>query len=328
LDYKSQYFRIAEATSVQTLYSVYPLFVYRIQSAAKQAGVSTQLLRAWERRYGLVEPQRTDSRYRLYTEDDVAILRGAKAMVDDGLRIAEVARMPREELRRAAMAAPRSEATEGAGASLGFLDSAMEAVAALDAQALERTLFRATGMGTLPAREMCERVLLPLLREIGKRWEEKRLSIAAEHFGSAIVRARLLALLASEARHRSEAHKVVCACPEGEMHEGGLLAFAVHAAGLGLEVLYLGANTPIDEILATAEVTGAGTVALSLTRPVRKAQLGKLVSRLSAWKTGGGKRRVLLGGTAVERQQERFRQAGLIVSAQATGMELTWGDSQ
>ena len=248
-------------------------------------------------------------------------------MVDDGLRIAEVARMPREELRRAARSAPRSEADEAAGATPGFLDSALQAVAALDAQAVERILFRATGTGTLPAREMCEGVLLPLLHEIGKRWEEKRLSIAAEHFGSAIVRARLLALLASEARHRLNAPKAVCACPEGEMHEGGLLAFAVHAAGSGLEVIYLGANTPIDEILATAEATGARTVALSLTRPMRKPPLGKLVSRLSAWKAGGGERRVLLGGNAAEREQERFRQAGFLVLAQATGMGLTWGDS-
>lgn len=275
-----------------------------------------------------MEPQRTDSHYRLYTDDDVAILRGAKALVDDGLRIAEVARMPREELRRAAMRTPRSAHDEGVGAWPGLLDSTLDAVVALDSQALERILFRATGMGTLPAREMCERVLLPLLREIGKRWEENRLSIAGEHFGSAIVRARLLALVASEARHRPNAHKVVCACPEGEMHEGGLLAFAVHAAGSGLEVLYLGANTPVDEILATAEAADARTVALSLTRPMRKPQVGKLASRLSAWKAGGGERRVLLGGSAAEREQERFRQAGLLVMAQATGMGLTWGDSQ
>jgi methanogenic corrinoid protein MtbC1 len=290
--------------------------------------VSTQLLRAWERRYGLVEPQRTDSRYRLYSDDDVAVLRGAKALVDDGMRIAEVARMPREELRRAAMSMPRNEAVDGAGASPAFLDAALEAVIALDAQALERILFRAIGMGTLPAREIGERVLLPLLREIGNRWEAKRLSIAAEHFGSAIVRARLLALLTSEARHRANAQKVVCACPEGELHEGGLLAFAVHAAGSGLEVIYLGANTPIDDILATAESTGARTVALSLTQPLRKPQLGKLVARLSDWKSGGDERRVVLGGGTAEREQASFRKAGLLVSAQATGLPLTWGNAE
>jgi DNA-binding transcriptional MerR regulator len=299
--------------------------VHRIQSVARQAGISPQLLRAWERRYGLVEPQRTDSRYRVYSDDDVAILKGAKVLVDGGLRIAEVARMPRDELRRAASRSSRNTHADEAVSSPGFLEAAVGAVAALDGEALERILFRAAGMGMLPARETCEHVLLPLLREIGQRWEDKRMSIAAEHFGSTIVRARLQALLASEARHRANAPKVVCACPEGEMHEGGLLAFAVHAAGSGLNVIYLGANTPVDEVLATAEASGARAIALSLTRPLRKPQLSKLVARLSAWKAGGDERRVLLGGSAVEREQERYRQAGLFVSEQATGAGLGWG---
>ena len=302
------------------MYGVYAWWVHRIQSAAKQAGVSTQLLRAWERRYGLVAPQRTGSRYRLYSDDDVAVLKGAKVMVDDGLRIAEVARMSRDDLRRAALGTGPSETVEPSLASMGFLDSALDAVAALDAQSLERIIFRASGMGALPAREMCERVLLPLLREIGDRWEDKRLSIAAEHFGSAMVRARLQAILASEARRRPHASKVVCACPEGEMHEGGLLAFAIHAAGAGLEVIYLGANTPLDEILATAEACLARTVALSLTRPLGKSQRNTLVSRLSTWKAAGAERRVLVGGAAAEREQDRFRQAGLVVSGQATNI--------
>ena len=302
--------------------------MHRIQSAAKQAGVSTQLLRAWESRYGLVAPQRTDSRYRVYSDDDVAVLKGAKTLVDDGMRIAEIARLPRDELRRAALRSPGREAGERALAPLIFLEPALDAVAALDGETLERILFRATGMGTLPAREMCERVLLPLLREIGKRWEEKRLSIAAEHFGSAIVRARMQGLLTSEARRRPGAYKVVCACPEGESHEGGLMAFAVHAAGTGLDVIYLGANTPIQEILATAEATQARAVALSLTRRLGKAQRTNLVSRLSAWKAGGSERRVLLGGPEAEREQERFHQAGLFVSTQSTGMAFAWGNSQ
>jgi len=125
-----------------------------------------------------------------------------------------------------------------------------------------------------PAREICERVLLPLLREIGDRWEKKRLSVAAEHFGSAIVRGRLQSLLSSESRRRYNATKVVCACPEGELHEGGLLAFAVHAAGAGFEVIYLGAGTPVDEILSTAEAVQARAVIL------RRAAMRAMVS---AW---------------------------------------------
>jgi methanogenic corrinoid protein MtbC1 len=301
---------------------VHPRLMHRIQSAAKQAGVSTQLLRAWERRYGLVEPQRTDSRYRLYSDDDVAVLSGAKAMVEDGMRIAEVARMPREELRRVGLRGAESEMGKGTRFPVDFLNSAMEAVAALDSESLERILFRVTGMGTLPAREMCERVLLPLLREIGTRWEQKRLSVAAEHFGSAVVRARLHALLTSEARRGFNADKVVCACPEGELHEGGLLAFAVHAAGSGLDVIYLGANTPTEEIVATAETCAARAIALSLTQRLNKAQRTRLASRLSAWKAAGLDRRVYLGGLAAERNQETFLHAGLSVSAKATSLAL------
>jgi methanogenic corrinoid protein MtbC1 len=284
------------------------------------------LVRAWERRYGLLTPLRTDSRYRVYSNDDVAILKGAKVLVDEGLRIAEIARLPRDQLRQAASRASRGEPVAVLLPSSAFLESAIDATTHLDRERLERILFRASGMGALPAREICEQVLLPLLREIGDRWEKKQLSIAAEHFGSTIVRTRLQDLLASEARRRPNAAKVVCACPDGELHEGGLLAFAVHAAGAGLDVIYLGADTPIEEILATAEATQARTVALSITRPLGRPLRNLLISRLSSWKSGGMDRRVLLGGAGATREQERLREAGLFVSEQAACVPLEWGD--
>jgi methanogenic corrinoid protein MtbC1 len=85
-------------------------------------------------------------------------------------------------------------------------------------------------------------------------------------------------LLTSETRHWTDAKKVVCACPEGELHEGGLMAFAVHAVASGLEVVYLGPNTPIQETLVTAEAVQARVVARSLTRPLGKPQRTKLLS--------------------------------------------------
>ena len=76
--------------------------MYRIHVAARCAGISTQLVRAWERRYRLLTPKRTEAGYRVYSDDDVALLRGAKALVDQGRSISEVARLARDELRRAA----------------------------------------------------------------------------------------------------------------------------------------------------------------------------------------------------------------------------------
>jgi MerR family transcriptional regulator, light-induced transcriptional regulator len=303
------------------------LHVYRIQAVAQRAGITTQLVRAWERRYGLVKPQRTDAKYRVYSDDDVAILKGAKLLVDEGLRIAEVARLPRERLRRASLRLSGGEASTDMPTPSSFLELALDAIAALDGETIEKLLFRASGMGVRPAGEICEKVLLPLLRAIGDRWEKKRLSVAAEHFGSAIVRARLQGLLASEVRRIPNARKVVCACPEGELHEGGLLAFAVHAAGAGLDIIYLGANTPIEETLATAEATQARAIALSITRPLAKSLRTKMISRLAAWKDGGMDRRVLLGGYGAERERERFREAGLIIVEQATNVALPWGNS-
>lgn len=284
------------------------------------------MLRAWERRYGLVSPQRTDSRYRLYSDDDVEILKGAKALVEEGLRIAEIARLPRDQLRQAAGRPPKGAIADGPWPLHAHLEAAIDAIAALDGERLDKLLFRMSGMGALPAREICERLLLPLLREIGDRWEKKRLSIAAEHFGSTIVRTRLQNLLASEARHGPDAAKVVCACPEGELHEGGLLAFAVHAAGSGFDVIFLGANSPLDEILAAAETTQARAVALSITRPLGKALRTQLIARLSSWKAVGVDRRVFLGGPEASREQDRFRKSGFLVSELATGVPLAWRD--
>src|SRR5512147_1293992 len=99
--------------------------VYRINVAARSAGVSSQLLRAWERRYRLTAPTRTASGYRLYSDDDVAVLRGAKALVDQGRSISDVARLPREQLRAAAERWPLPQSLARPGVADDFLAAAM-----------------------------------------------------------------------------------------------------------------------------------------------------------------------------------------------------------
>lgn len=269
--------------------------MYRIQVAAEKAGVSTQLVRAWERRYGLLAPDRTESGYRLYSDDDVAILRGAKVLVDEGRSISEVARLSHDELRRAAARRPTSKLelpTES------WQQAALAAVATFDAATLERLILNATGMGALPSADICDHILLPLLVAIGDRWEQGTLEVAAEHFGSAIVRRHLHGLLETEARRNSGGPVVVCACPEGDLHEGGLLAFAIHAATSGWAIVYLGPNTPTADIIAAADRTRATAIALSVTSPRPATERKRLMDRLSAWKRKGGKRSVWLGGRA------------------------------
>jgi MerR family transcriptional regulator, light-induced transcriptional regulator len=297
--------------------------VLRIRNVAASAGVSTQLLRVWERRYGLVHPVRTDSGYRVYSEDDVLVLRGAKSLVDQGVSIAEVARLPRERLREAGTAttptpSPLLEGSQGTTGDL-FPESAIRAINRLDGESLERVLYVAMGMGALSSREICEQVLIPLLQTIGDRWEHGELSVAAEHFGSSIVRNKLVALLSSASRAQAGAPVVVCACPTGEQHEGALLSFAVHAAALGFAVVYLGADTPIDQIILAADLRSARAIAISVSRDTSQHLRTETASALGNWRRSGSGRGVLVGGRSAQVHRADWEAVGLTVVEDAAG---------
>jgi methanogenic corrinoid protein MtbC1 len=284
--------------------------MYRINVAARQAGISTQLVRAWERRYGLLTPKRTAAGYRVYSDDDVALLRGAKALVDQGRSISEVSRLPRADLRRAA--GPLAEAASPSTAtSASFLEAALDAIAAFDAARLEGLIVHATGMGLLSNTAICDSVLLPLLGAIGDRWEQGKLDVAAEHFGSSIVRRHLHVLLRDEARRNQAGPIIVCACPEGNWHEGGLLSFALHAAAQGWAPVYLGANTPVEVAVSAAEHKQAVAIAMSLSAPCKRAERRNLVDRLAAWRSKRPGRIVWIGGAEAAAHAEELASAGL-----------------
>jgi MerR family transcriptional regulator, light-induced transcriptional regulator len=282
--------------------------MYRIHVAAEKAGVSPQLLRAWERRYAILAPNRTESGYRLYSDDDVAILRGAKVLVDEGRSISEVSQLPREQLRRAAVRQPSAK-VELPTAS--WQEAALAAITAFDGPGLDRLILGATGMGTLSSPEICDRVLMPLLVALGERWEKGTLDVAAEHFGSAIVRRHLHALVEAESRRNAGGPAVVCACPEGDLHEGGLLGFAIHATALGWFIIYLGPNTPIAEVVATAESADAVGAALSLSAPRPQAERRELIDVLVRWKSKRAERRAWVGGRGATRHAKELQSAGL-----------------
>jgi MerR family transcriptional regulator, light-induced transcriptional regulator len=289
------------------------MLVYRIHVAAASAGISAQLLRAWERRYGLVSPRRSDGGYRLYSDEDVAMLRGTKVLVDEGRSISEVAKLSREELRAAAARAAAPRPVMAAIAPGAFLDAAISAIAAFDADQLERLLLRAGGMGTLSSMETCETVLMPLLTEIGERWQKGELDVAAEHFGTAVLRRHLHTMVQTEARRNLGAPAVVCASPEGDLHEGGLLAFALRAAVLGWGIVYLGPHTPLREVVATADRTGAQAIALSLTISAARAGRRALIDTLSRWRQARPGRAVWLGGKGAVDHRQELERAGLQV---------------
>jgi DNA-binding transcriptional MerR regulator len=228
---------------------------YSLGAVARLLGVTPHLLRAWERRYGAVDPGRTPGGTRRYSEGDVARLRLLRAGVDAGHPISEIAGLPLAELERrfAGAAAPPAGAAP--------LAPLLALVEEMEAPELERLLGRQ--LAALGPRDFGRTVVLPLLQEVGERWRRGDLCIAAEHATSAILRSLLGGALRFP---RAGAGPVLLfATPSGERHELGLLVAALCAQEFGARVLYLGADLPPAEIArAERDAGGVDAVVIAL----------------------------------------------------------------
>jgi DNA-binding transcriptional MerR regulator len=240
---------------------------FRIGVVARLTGLSIHQIRVWERRYHVVEPQRSEGGDRLYSEPDVARLSLLKQLNDLGHSIGSTAKLPSQQLERmlalhegsqgTKRPPPLSPSTAAADLATPFL----EAVATLDVLRAERVLARAAG-GADPAR-FTSQVLLPLLEEIGRRWADGALTVAHEHAASAVMRTQLGGLMRTFVPDEG-APVAICATPAGELHEFGALAAALYVASHGWRVVYLGPNLPAAEIAQAARVAKARLVLLSV----------------------------------------------------------------
>jgi MerR family transcriptional regulator, light-induced transcriptional regulator len=228
----------------------------RIGELAKRTGVSPELLRAWEQRYGLLQPTRTPGGFRLYSAADEARVQLMQTLVSGGLAAAQAARLvlsggepaPRTD---SGSATTLEEAAANLTASLDGLDE-QAANAALD------RLFAAYTVETA-----LKEVVLPYLHRLGERWEAGEVSVAQEHFASNLLRARLLGL--AQGWGQGQGPGAVLACVPGEQHELGLLAFGVALRRRGWRITYLGTDSPIGAVADIApSLTPVVVVLLSL----------------------------------------------------------------
>ncbi len=217
----------------------------RIGELARRAGVPAATLRAWERRYGVLKPQRGDSGYRLYSAADEHRLRAMTALIEQGLAPAEAAA---RVLADAGPGAALRAQAEGAPAT-GLRAELLGALLRFDDAAAEHVMDRA--LGVLSPDAFVREIALPTLRRIGEGWSEGEVSVAQEHFASNLLRSRMLGL--ARGWGGGGERIALLACPPGELHDLGLVAFGVALRGLGWRVTFLGADTPVDTMIACAE---------------------------------------------------------------------------
>lgn len=233
--------------------------MFTISQAAQRTGIPAATLRAWERRYGIVTPRRTDSGYRLYDERALAALAAMRRLLDEGWSPAAAAeqvtagRSPAG--RTGAAGGNRADVVSsgpatGAAAPAGLPDERaalteafLEAASVVDPVAAESVLERAFGLGTFES--VTDGWLMPALRALGEAWADGWVDVAGEHAVSHAVMRRLSQAFAAAASV-TRGPRIVVALPRGSLHELGALAFATAARRRGLAVVYLGADLPVE----------------------------------------------------------------------------------
>jgi len=231
----------------------------RIGELSRRTGVSPELLRAWERRYGLFEPDRSPGRFRLYSDADVATVEAMRTQIGHGLSAAEAAR------RVLASAAPPHAARADDTPALEQPTRALrDALIDFDEAAAHTALDQLIASLSLEA--LLRTVILPLLQEIGEGWERGEITIAQEHFASNLIRGRLMAL--GRGWGRGSGRHALLAAPPGEQHDLGLVVLALMLRDYGWRVTFLGADAPISTITDTARRVAPEVVVLALLKPL------------------------------------------------------------
>jgi len=277
---------------------------YRIGAVTRLTGLSADVVRVWERRYGAIRPQRSQAGTRLYSDADIAHLRRLRQAVEKGLSIGQAARLSEDEL--ASAISEINQATDTTSPYTVVRQRFLEAIAHMDVVTADMEMSRAATL--FPARDLIKQVVAPLLAEIGERWAHREFGVAHEHVATNLLR-NLLSSLIRLYPPNAHAEAIVMATPAGERHEFGILLAALVAATRGWRVVYVGADLPADEIAYAIRMTKSRYVALSLVNqyPEAAAELRALAQQLSA------NVRVWVGGAEAIQYRELLHQLNWIL---------------
>ena len=223
----------------------------RIGELSRESGVSPEVLRAWERRYGLLEPERTGGGFRMYSATDLARVRAMSALVESGVPASEGAR------RILSAGAPASGAAPSPPLD-GLRSDLRRALRSFDDAGTQEVFDRL--LARFDIETLIVEVLVPELRALGDEWSTGEATVGQEHFAANLLRARLLAL--GRGWDRGVGPRLVLACGESELHDISLAMFGLLAHARGWRITFLGANTPAETLVAAARTVAADAVVI------------------------------------------------------------------
>jgi DNA-binding transcriptional MerR regulator/methylmalonyl-CoA mutase cobalamin-binding subunit len=265
---------------------------YRMKTVSELTGVPRNTLVAWERRYGVPEPERLANGYRLYSEGDVETLMRLRDALARGLSISEAI-----EMVRSGQPTPKPSTQEAMndGSAYGVVrDDLAEALLAFDRPRAERVIERILNVPYLAA---IEEVYFPLLRKVGDLWQTGEATVAQEHFATAFARDQLVSMLLRAGTRGAVGPRVVCATFPGEQHELGLLALAVHLSLRGCRVTYLGADVPTRDLCRLLSQTPHDCVCVSIIRATAPALVSEYARAIA--EAAQPAARIVIGGAGL-----------------------------
>ena len=262
--------------------------LYPMRVVSRLTGLTADTIRVWERRYGAVDPARTEGNKRRYNGSHVRRLVLLRRATELGHSIGQVAQLRDEELRRII-----GETSPDIGSQVSLyaalVEDYLDAISSFDVQRAELILTRTAAI--LPPMTLTMEVIVPLMRRVGEAWRANQIRIAHEH----IISGQLRSLLGSLMRHTEPtpgAPRIIVATPPRHLHEFGAIIGAFMAASRGYEPIYLGAHMPYEEIAEAAHQAGASTILLSI---VRDSEPGEETSMISGIESLARKYEVWLG---------------------------------
>jgi DNA-binding transcriptional MerR regulator/methylmalonyl-CoA mutase cobalamin-binding subunit len=278
--------------------------MYTIRQAALRTGITIPTIRVWERRYGVVAPTRTPGGYRLYDDESIARLNAMQHLVEhEGWRPSQAAERVRmaDPAELAELGAPepkgpqrmtedRQQAEPVGAAVSAIVDGARE----LDVRSIEQALDEAFAAQRFEA--AMDAVVFPALRAVGDAWSRDELDVAREHAASETIRRRI-AHYFDAASQNVAGPTIVVGLPPGSRHELGAFAFAVAARRAGCDVVYLGADVPLEAWLRAVRDRAAAAAVIAI---VRREDVRPAVEVVRALRDDDV-RLVAVGGPSVDR---------------------------
>jgi len=250
---------------------------HRIHRVAKLTGLSKDVIRVWERRFGLLKPTRGANRYRNYSDEDVALLRFLKEQLDAGGSIGELSKLGREELlERARASAPQVSFVDNTFSRL--LRELLSTLNPFNRVTFEKRLNGAVAI--VPFEEALHGILLPLQEQVGQLWHEGHVNVALEHYVTKQIQQKIFSAM-NQLPVAEFGAKVVVACPPGEEHDIAALAVAYRCRVRGCRVYYLGANVPIASLTNLCEQVEPDLTIISFPLALSEAKATELLQALA-----------------------------------------------